>query len=596
MKRQRADLDDDPVHEIGRLTTRITELQGAVASAQAELEGLIASGRINSERGRELLRLGHANQQSIRQVTARQRAAMVNARSEASPFPAAGPPASQAGSGFDIGTIKELSKRVRKGVPADKRGRSAMYADVLALINSFYPDDGAAWRRTAELLPTGRLESGATYLPASTIGKALRVMLADDRTRLNGLMLVQRIAKLSGSLNQDYRPVLRRLSEAFGFPLDIADASKGTWDLIDVTDEGGIAVRKSTTRKRDQEGDAELLLNFARNAGDASEDAQTGGAIFLPNRPMGDFHPAYDEAGEADGSSDEEDFDAWADEHIDSDEELDDDDREALKKIARAERRKYTPSEEALSQLRAQVTEVDRDVGRLASQPQSSSMFDSAALRFGAPDVPGGLRYDRRPWRPGDTQDYDHPEMDYPAYDTQVWGVMQDLLRRKQSILKDIGVVETRDYPGYAETGIHPKIDVPRQRELWAELTARAAAKQEELDAPRRVPQGVFLARQRMLPQYSGPVTKKARAGADQAGDGAPADGMSLSGPPMRIAQVFTPGTEGVMFTRRAIQHRERQQAHRGASAEQQILAGTGVLPPPPGYHYMSTGVLMQDG
>jgi hypothetical protein len=127
-------------------------------------------------------------------------------------------------------------------------------------------------------------------------------------------------------------------------------------------------------------------------------------------------------------------------------------------------------------------------------------------------------------------------------------------------------------------------------------MTARAAAKQEELDAPRRVPQGVFLARQRMLPQYSGPVTKKARAGADQADDGAPADGMSLSGPPMRIAQVFTPGTEGVMFTRRAIQHRERQQAHRGASAEQQILAGTGVLPPPPGYHYMSTGVLMQDG
>jgi hypothetical protein len=34
---------------------------------------------------------------------------------------------------------------------------------------------------------------------------------------------------------------------------------------------------------------------------------------------------------------------------------------------------------------------------------------------------------------------------------------------------------------------------------------------------------------------------------------------------------------------------------HRGASAEQQILAGTGVLPPPPGYHYMSTGVLMKD-
>jgi len=136
---------------------------------------------------------------------------------------------------------------------------------------------------------------------------------------------------------------------------------------------------------------------------------------------------------------------------------------------------------------------------------------------------------------------------------------MQDLLRRKQNILKDIGVVETRDYPGYAETGIHPKIDVPRQRELWAELTARAAAKQEELDAPRRVPQGVFLARQRMLPQYSGPVTKKARAGADQTGDGAGFD-------------------------------------HRGRSAQQQVIAGSGRPGAPPGYHYMSTGVLMKEG
>ena len=287
--------------------------------------------------------------------------------------------------------------------------------------------------------------------------------------------------------------------------------------------------------------------------------------LFLPNRPMFDFHPAYDEVGEADGSSDDEDFDArWADEYIDSDEELDDGDREALKKIARADRRKNTPSEEALSQLRAQVTEVDRDIGRLASRPQSSSMFDSAALRFGAPDVPGGSRYDRRPWRPGDTHDDDHPELAYPAYDTLVWGSMQDLLRRKQSILKDVGVVQTRDYPGYAATGIHPKIDVPRQRELWAEMTARAAAKQEELDAPRRVPQGVFLARQRMLPQYTGPVTKKARAGADQAGAGMQSGG-------------------GAGFD------------HRGRSAQQQVIAGSGRPGAPPGYHYMSTGVMMRD-
>ena len=142
------------------------------------------------------------------------------------------------------------------------------------------------------------------------------------------------------------------------------------------------------------------------------------------------------------------------------------------------------------------------------------------------------------------------------------WSEMQGLLRRKQSILKDVGVVETRDYPGYAETGIHPKVDVPRQRQLWAEMTARADAKQEELDAPRRVPQGVFLARQAMLPQYSGPVTKKARVGADQTGDGAMLGGFE----------------------------------HRGTSAQQQVIAGSGRPGAPPGYHYMSTGVLMRDG
>ena len=34
---------------------------------------------------------------------------------------------------------------------------------------------------------------------------------------------------------------------------------------------------------------------------------------------------------------------------------------------------------------------------------------------------------------------------------------------------------------------------------------------------------------------------------------------------------------------------------HRGASAAQQVIAGSGRLPAPPGYHYMSTGVLMKD-
>ena len=59
--------------------------------------------------------------------------------------------------------------------------------------------------------------------------------------------------------------------------------------------------------------------------------------------------------------------------------------------------------------------------------------------------------------------------------------------------------------------------------------------------------------------------------------------------------QSLAPGTEGAMFTQWAMKQRQREKAHRGASAEQQILANTGVLPPPPGYHYMSTGELMRD-
>ena len=59
------------------------------------------------------------------------------------------------------------------------------------------------------------------------------------------------------------------------------------------------------------------------------------------------------------------------------------------------------------------------------------------------------------------------------------------------------------------------------------------------------------------------------------------------TGPPMQVAQMLSFGLSqsggGATID------------HRGASAEQQILAGTGVLPPPPGYHYMSTGVLMKD-
>ena len=164
--------------------------------------------------------------------------------------------ASQPGSGpyaFDnLPGLKELRKRVRLANLEERSERSKLYADVLSLINSFYPHGGAAWRKTTELLPRGgREDSGGSYLPAAIIFTALKRMLRDDRTRTNGLMLIRRIAKLSGSITQDYRPVLQGLSKALDFPLDIHAASKGTWDMIDVTDKG-IAVRSNKRSDEEQ--------------------------------------------------------------------------------------------------------------------------------------------------------------------------------------------------------------------------------------------------------------------------------------------------------------------------------------------------------
>ena len=86
------------------------------------------------------------------------------------------------------------------------------------------------------------------------------------------------------------------------------------------------------------------------------------------------------------------------------------------------------------------------------------------------------------------------------------------------------------------------------------------------------------------------------QAPSGQVGRGVEQRGAGVSHkPPVRMAQIFAPGTEGAMFTQRAMKQRQREKAHHGASAEQQILANMGVLPPPPGYHYMSTGELMRD-
>ena len=110
--------------------------------------------------------------------------------------------ASQPGAGkfaFDNNDgLKQLRKRIRLGKFGERGERSQLYADVLALINSFYPHGGAAWRKTAELLPReGRQgDDKGSYMPAVIIYKALERMLGDDRMRANGLLLIQRIARI----------------------------------------------------------------------------------------------------------------------------------------------------------------------------------------------------------------------------------------------------------------------------------------------------------------------------------------------------------------------------------------------------------------
>ena len=330
---------------------------------------------------------------------------------------------------------------------------------------------------------------------------------------------------------------------------------------------------------------------------------QGGGAepqLFYSDRTT--RRPAYDEEAEADGSSDEEDFDQrWADEdpdHEDYNEDAPGINKEQIQwekeNIDRAYRRKYEDRDVALGELRAQTAAVDRAIKQEAGKPGAGEMFQVARRTSGwDPQDPTAPRYMRRQWRPGDLHDAWGP--DTIRQNEPVWPEMVGLLRRKQSILKDTGVVETRDdYPDYEETGIRPKVDVPRQRELWAELVAITKARQEALDAPRRVPQGVFLARQYLLPQHTGPVTKKARAGADQTGDGAvhagfERSGAGMSGPPMRAPAQVT-SLSIARLTRKVA-----GEPHAGASARR-IIAGTGVIAPAPGFHYMATGELTANG
>ena len=117
--------------------------------------------------------------------------------------------------------------------------------------------------------------------------------------------------------------------------------------------------------------------------------------------------PAYDdEEAEADGSSDEEDFDSWAGWNSD-DSDFEEGTTPAKKEnVRRAYRRQYEDHDVARGELYAQTAAVDRAIRQEAGKPGSSEMFQTARRTSGwDPQDPTAPRYVRRQWRPADVHD-----------------------------------------------------------------------------------------------------------------------------------------------------------------------------------------------
>ncbi len=170
----------------------------------------------------------------------------------------------------DLNALKTLSKRFRqlKSREMTRKDRSDLYADMLDLFTQLYnvvqdPDapEYARWAVLVRLIPKrGLKDSGGNDLLAGVIWRGIHTLYTDPKGRTNALMLVVRAAKLTGFFQStQLLPFLREMSEALGFPLHLEPGVTGALgELMAVTDDGGIRVRRPASAVGSREREAAL--------------------------------------------------------------------------------------------------------------------------------------------------------------------------------------------------------------------------------------------------------------------------------------------------------------------------------------------------
>lgn len=177
----------------------------------------------------------------------------------------------------DIGLLQSLSRRFRKlgSREMSRKERSDLYSDMLGLFDQLYnvfsdPDapEYAKWSKLVSLIPKrGKKETGGHDLVAAVVWRGIQALYDDPKGRTNALMLVVRAAKLTGFYKMTYvLAFLREMSQALGFPLHVeAGVTGALGELMDVTDDGGIRVRRPGNTESSREREAALgMVQLAR--------------------------------------------------------------------------------------------------------------------------------------------------------------------------------------------------------------------------------------------------------------------------------------------------------------------------------------------
>jgi hypothetical protein len=179
----------------------------------------------------------------------------------------------------NIRALTALNKHIRslERREMSRKERSDLYGDMIELLEQLYnvvvdPDapESAKWSVLAGQIPKrGAKETGGRNPLAAAVWRGIETLYKDPKGRINALLLVVRAAKLTGFYKAGGAPVLtflREMSEALGFPLHLeAGVTGALGELMDVTDDGGIRVRRPGSGVGSREREAALgLVQLAR--------------------------------------------------------------------------------------------------------------------------------------------------------------------------------------------------------------------------------------------------------------------------------------------------------------------------------------------